>query len=224
MEKGLLAMALSVAIVFQGVGIPTKAHAAVCSVHGGQSGSLKYSSQLTTVSATVCGDQIWKLLGKPRKPTKPVRPTKPKKYAHNFTVVPDRPQISATEKLLVGEPGTFSGLSTRHIRNRMLFWYPSQVKFSPREFRWIFGDGATAMGKNTSHAWSSSGLFTIRLTVGFSVKYRIIGRTNWVQIPGLVYASSMAKVVTVGTQPDKPGGRVELVHWLCTQKANAIGC
>ena len=224
MEKGLIAAALSLAIIFQGVAVPSKAHAAVCSVAGGQSGRLKYSSQLNSVSATVCGNQIWKLLGKPKKPTKPVKPSKPKKYANNFTVIPDRPRITGPRELKPGESGYFNGLSVSHLRNRLLFWYPSQVRFSPRTFDWNFGDGNVGAGKTALHSWARSGEYSVKLRVGFAVKYRIIGHSGWVVMPGLVYATSVPAIVKVGWTGARPGGPVVLVHWTCDQKPTAIGC
>lgn len=224
MEKGLVAAALSLAIVFQGVSIPTKAHAAVCSVAGGSSGRLKYSSQLNSVSATVCGNQIWKLVGKPKKPVKPTKPIKPRKYANNFTVIPDRPRISGPSNLKPFEHGAFSGLSVRHLRNRFLFWYPSQVRFSPREFTWSFGDGATAIGRDVVHDWTKPGSYSVKVVVGFAVKYRIIGHSGWIVMPGLVYAASPPVLVRVGLPGASSGGRVVLVHWQCDQKPTALGC
>jgi hypothetical protein len=224
MNKALAALAISMAIVFP-VGVnPIPAHAATCAVQGGQSGRLKYSSQTSTISATVCGNQIWKLIGKPKKPSKPIRPSKPRKYANNFTVVPDRPSISGPKELKVSEAGAFLANSVRHTRNRLLFWYPSQVRFSPKVFSWSFGDRKVGNGQTIQHDWQKIGTYQLKLLVGFSVKYRIIGHSGWITMPGLVYSSSAPLAVQVGAKRVSNSQKVFLVHWRCTEKPNAIGC
>ena len=227
MLKSLAAVVLCLALIFPGSGSLNlaPAQAATCAVKGGQSGRLKYSGQLTTVSATVCGDQLWKLIGKPRKPRKPTKPTKPVKYDHQFTVVPDRPtfSLSATE-VSISEPVTVNSLAVRHLRNRMLLWYPAQVRFKPMTYRWVFGDSTIGVNSAESHAWSLSGKYSVRVAVGYSVKYRIIGKSSWVVLPGLVYAYSSPKLVTVGVKAKNEPGLVTLVHWNCLQRPNAPGC
>lgn len=224
MIKGLLAATLSLAIVFQAPWLEAPAKAAVCTVAGGQSGSLKYSGQLSTISATVCGNQIWKLLGKPKKPTKPVKPSKPRKYAHDFTVTPDRPQISGMKNLSVNETDQLEALTKKHTRNRMLFWYPAQVKFTPKNFLWNFGDGTSSTVHSPTHVWLKKGAYGVTLKVGFAVKYRIIGRSSWISLAGYVYSKSYPLTVTVGENPSKYPGNVVLVHWLCNEKPEARGC
>lgn len=215
---------ISFAIIFQVVDKPSTALAASCSVSGGQSGSLKYSGKVTPVSATVCGDQIWKLLGKPKKPAKPTKPTKPRKYSNNFTVVPDKPKISGESNLGAGELAEFSSSAKPHVRNGLLFWYPSQVRFTPKTYTWSFGDGLLAQDVHPKHSWVTKGTYNVKVVVGYTVKYRIIGRTQWVSLAGLVFASSAPFTVTVGASAEQNFSKVVLVHWTCYQKPSAQGC
>lgn len=227
MIKELTAAVISLAIVFQVVDKSEPAQAVTCSVSGGQSERLKYSGQVTPVSATVCGNQIWKLIGKPKKPTKPVKPvkpTKPKKYANNFTVIPDRPKIEGSQNVTLGSSADFRAVAITHTRNRLLFWYPSQVQFTPKTFSWSFGDGQISNESSTAHSWISKGAFLVKLLVGYSVKYRIIGHSKWVSLNGLVYAASLPLPVNVGVTLPQSSGKVVLVHWRCDQKPNALGC
>ena len=224
MIKGIVAILISFAIIFPVVDKPSTAQAASCSVSGGQSGSLKYSGQVTPVSATVCGNQIWKLLGKPKKPSKPVKPSKPRKYSNNFTVIPDKPKVSGQPNLAAGELGEFLSSAKSHVRNRLLFWYPSQVRFTPKTYAWSFGDGQLAQIAKPSHSWATKGTYKVKVVVGYSVKYRIIGRSNWVSLAGLVFASSSPFTVTVGASMAQNSSKVVLVHWTCDQKPSAKGC
>ncbi|MFM5951283.1 MAG: PKD domain-containing protein [Micrococcales bacterium] len=227
MLKALTAVGLSLALLFQLPIEATPAHAVTCATPGGQSGRLKYSGQISPISATVCGNQIWKLIGKPKKPTKPAKPVnpgKPKKYANKFTVTPDRPGIGGTAVLKVGEIGEFGAIAKRHIRNRLLFWYPAQVRFVPKTYLWNFGDGGSSGSNLVEHSWLKPGTYTMSLTVGFTVKYRIIGHSTWVPLSGLVFAKSTPWNVQVGSGVKQSGTSVVLVHWLCTQKPMAVGC
>ncbi|MEN9992823.1 MAG: hypothetical protein RLY83_393 [Actinomycetota bacterium] len=224
MIKAMTAVALSLAIFFQMGARAEPVQAATCSIAGGQSGRLKYSGQLSTVSATVCGNQIWKIIGKPTRPVRPVKPGKPRKYANNFTVIPDKPKVAGAQTVAVGEVVNLSAITKRHIRNRMLFWYPSQVRFTPKTFAWNFGDGSVGAGIEPAHAWKSKGTYNVKLVVGFAVKYRIIGRSGWIALNGLVFASSAPFVLNVGEMSRPVGGNVVLVHWSCDQKPFALGC
>jgi hypothetical protein len=224
MIKGLVATMISFAIFFQLVDTPSAAQAASCSSSGRQSGSLKHSGQVTPVSATVCGNQLWKLLGKPKKPVKPVKSTKPRKYSNNFTVVPDKPKISGQSNLGAGELNEFSSSAKRHVRNRLLFWYPSQVRFTPKAYTWSFGDGQLSLDARPTHSWATKGNYKVKLVVGYSVKYRIVGRSKWVSLAGLVFASSAPFTVTVGASAEQSSSKVLLVHWTCDQKPTAQGC
>ena len=224
MMKSVAGVLLSFAIIFPSVQQPEPAHAVTCSVAGGQSGRLKYSGQVSKVSATVCGNQIWKLLGKPKKPVKKVWTGKPRKYANMFTVVPDRPRVSGSTNLAVGQIAHFSAQAVRHTKNRLLFWYPSQVRFTPRTFDWTFGDTTIGNNQLISHAWSTKGAYPVRVLVGYSVRYRIIGHSVWLTLPGLVYSTSPPMVVNVGDDSTLNSSKVVLVHWNCIEKPAAPGC
>ena len=226
MLKSVSVGIICLALVFPGPHAPIEsAQAATCQVKGGQSGRLKYSGQLSPISATVCGDQIWKLIGKPRKPVKRTKQYKPVKYDHQFTVVPDRPTFSlSSTSLAVGEPVTVTSLAVRHLRNRRLLWYPAQVRFKPTTYRWSFGDAMFGTAATETHTWTHAGKYSVRIMVGYSVKYRVIGKSTWVTLPGLVFAYSSPKLVTVGGLPSSGEGSVMLVRWNCNQRPSAAGC
>jgi hypothetical protein len=229
MFKGLASILLSMAIVFQGVIHAPPAHAAGCSKTGSQSGLLKHSGLVIGNTAKVCGRELWKLLPKPKIPTKPVVRKTPAKKVHwknEFSVTPDQPRIKlgGSVDLTLGNSLVLSALAIPHTRNRMLLWYPAQVRFKPVSYLWNFGDGQTSTDRDVSHIWSQPGTFTVRLAVNYSVKYRITGKSAWVLLPGQIVANSLPAVVNVGQKSLKSSGLVSLVHWTCLQKPTAIGC
>jgi hypothetical protein len=197
-------------------------------VAGGQSGSLKYSGQVGNVSAKVCGNEIWKLLPKPKKPIKKKpsnTPTKRINWKNEFSVSPNAPSIEPISQgvLQVGEAIDFTAKARVHIKNRLLLWYPSQVRFQPVAYFWTFDDGTDSGSALVSHSWARSGIYQVKLSVRYSVKYRIIGKSGWMVLPGLITSNALPRRVQVGPgTASKP--RVVLVHWNCLQRIQAVGC
>jgi hypothetical protein len=226
MFKVFISGLISLGLVFQFSSAPIPALAATCKTSGGQSGSLKHSGQTNGVSAKVCGNEIWKLLGKPKPVKKPTKPRKPVSWKNEFTVTPDKPRIAPIQEtnVSVGEVVDFSALAVGHTRNRMLLWYPAQVKFTPKTSSWDFADGSIATGFKVAHGFSSSGDYKVRLKVSYAVKYRIIGRSVWVNLPGGVTSFSNPITIRVGEKIPNARGSVSLVHWNCLEKPSALGC
>jgi hypothetical protein len=226
MFKVFISCVVSLGLIFQVTPATVPAFAATCKTSGGQSGTLKHSGQTNGTSAKVCGNEIWKLLGKPKVVKKPTKPRKPVSWKNEFTVTPDKPKIAPlnTTDISVGEVIEFSAIAVGHTRNRMLLWYPAQVKFTPQSSTWDLGDGSSANGFKVSHEFSSVGEYQVKLKVFYSVKYRIIGRSVWVNLPGGVTAFSRPVSIRVGDKPPPPNGSVSLVHWNCIQKPLALGC
>lgn len=271
MIKGLVSAALSLAILFQGVEVPTHAYAAaVCTVVGGKTGTLKYSGQVTTTSAKICGSSVLKKVTVVKKVVKTVVAAKPvtrvtvaiaaakkkaaaakkiaaakkatvakpavitsttttpkvttTKLATDFTVSPNRPSViyAGSGSLSVGESATFSSSALSHTRSSYLLGYPTQVNFTPEKVTWNFG----GEGNSATHRWSTPGTYQVTVTASYSVRYRIVGKTDWVSLPGMISSTSTPITITVGGDEVSPTvpGNVLLVHWNCTQKQSAIGC
>lgn len=229
MPKVIIAFVVSLALVFPGFQQPTNAYAAGCSVSGGQSGRLKHSGQVTSVQAKVCGKEIWRIIGKPKKPVKPIvrtKPTKPIKWNNEFSVIPNRPKIgfSKSTNIRPNEPVNLTSVAVRHVRNRMLLWYPTQVSFRPVHSRWSFSDGVAAEGNAITRSWLKDGSYRVQLTVDYAVRYRITGRSGWITLPGKVTAKSAPIDFLVSQVSDQRQGKVVLVHWNCIQKPVSPSC
>lgn len=229
MFKAVITFVISLALVFPGFQPDPSALAAGCSVSGGQSGRLKHSGQVSGSEAKVCGKEIWRLIGKPRltvKPVKPKTPSKPIRWKNEFSVAPDRPRIvsSHSQKLALNEPVVLDSSAVRHVRNRMLLWYPTQVRFKPVASHWLFPDGSETAGTSISKSWALPGSYKVSLTVDYSVKYRILGRSDWVVLPGTVAAKATPVTFTVSAEVMASSRKVVLVHWNCLQKPMELGC
>jgi hypothetical protein len=229
MIKGFASAVISMALVFQGINITQPAQAASCSSVGGQAGRLKHSGLVSGNAAKVCGREIWKLVGAPKPLKKPVVHKSPAKKVHwknEFSVTPDRPRLAVAGEtnLSVGHSVLLSSLAKKHQRNRMLLWYPTQVRFKPLKTTWNFGDGETSAAPVVAHSWSKPGFYEVTLAVEYSVKYRIVGKSDWVLLPGTVRGVSTPRTFHVGEATRQTDSRVTLVHWNCIQKLSAFGC
>jgi len=229
MFKGLFSLSLCLAIVFQGSPALPAAEAASCSKVGAQSGRLKHSGVVSSDSAKVCGKELWRLLPKPVKPVKPIvtkRPVKRVHWKNEFSVTPDRPKIGHPMdlSLQVGEEIVLNSLAISHTRNRMLLWYPTQVRFRPVSASWHLADGSEVVGEKFRQSWTTPGTYEVRLRVSYSVKYRILGKSEWFELSGEISRTSSPISITVGKAEKTAFRLVRLVHWDCFQKPSAIGC
>lgn len=228
MLKPWLALTLCLAVFFPVFESSSAVQAATCKVVGGQSGSLKYSGQVGSVSAKVCGNEIWKLLPKPKKPIKRKPSTNPPKkinWKNEFSVSPKAPSIRRMSQgvLQIGETVDLAAIAKIHSKNRLLLWYPSQVSFHPVSYFWTFDDGSDSGSSLVAHSWTRSGIYQVKLSVKYSVDYRIIGKSGWIALPGLITSYAVPLTVQVGAvSANKP--RVVLVHWNCLERIQAVGC
>jgi len=222
MVRRFLAFTACFAILFPSPYSSPPAHAA-CAVSGGSSSRVKYSGSLSSYSATVCGEAIWKIIPRPSKPVTGKTPTR--KWNNKIVVVPDRPVAKVSlSRLSPNQPATFQAISIRHTRNRLLLWFPAQVRFYPRTYSWSFGDGTTASSVESQHWFGKRGTFSASVKVGFSVRYRIIGQSGWVALPGLVFRKSLPIVVNVSSLPAPSTKLPRLVHFECRAGVQIIGC
>ncbi len=82
---------------------------------------------------------------------------------------------------------------------------PFQVSFSdastntPTAWAWDFGDNSTSIGKNSSHTYTASGTYTVKLMVANTAGNNTITRTN--------YITSNPKIYTI-TSSAGPGGLI----------------
>jgi hypothetical protein len=120
------------------------------------------------------------------------------------------------------------------IQNGTLLGQPAQVRFTPSAFHWDYGDGTTRTSDDggstwaqlgipefsptsTSHAYLSSGSFTVHVSTTYTAEYRF-ANLPWQAIPGSLNESAPEFVVVVGT------AKTVLVDQDCLANPNGPGC
>ena len=102
--------------------------------------------------------------------------------------------------MVTGLDTNFFSAATTHVVDGELLGAPAAVRFTPRSFTFDYGDGGsarTATGGGswaslglaefdptpTSHIYTTSGTFTIDISVAFGAEYTLDGQ-NWTAIAG----------------------------------------
>lgn len=131
------------------------------------------------------------------------------------------------------ESNMIAGTST-HVVAGSLLGVAAEVRFTPANFEFTYGDGASRTAPSagsswaslgvseftptaTSHAYSRAGSFQAGVRVGFSLEYRW-GFGSWNSIDGLAYSSAPAHVVLAQNAANV------LVTQSCHQGISAPGC
>lgn len=73
-------------------------------------------------------------------------------FKRAFTPVMVNSVTCPSQNLTVGQSGTFTATTNDAVASQ------------PVEYRWDFGDGATAMGQSASHSYSQAGTYTVTFT------------------------------------------------------------
>jgi hypothetical protein len=134
--------------------------------------------------------------------------------------------------LLVGELATFASSAVQHYRTGTLLNLPTEVRFTPINVSWDFGDGTTASGSETDHEFQAPGAHQVQLRVVYAVSYRIKGSQAWLAEPDTITMSDVLSVsVSASGTPSVPrvtdsasSKRVLLVGEDCISKPVAFGC
>lgn len=135
--------------------------------------------------------------------------------------------------MIVGLSTNFYAHASRHIKEGTLLGGPASVRFTPAQYSWDYGDGATrttstpgdtwaALGiaefdaTQTSHIYHAPGYYVIELTIGYAPEYRLGASETWIPVRGLVWgpanpleavAARSAKTVLVEEECNaNPGG------------------
>ena len=116
---------------------------------------------------------------------------------------------------VTGLPTNFWAEAGAQVHLGTLLDRPASVRFTPRTYRWTFGDGASAVipvrGASwrasgveefaptpTSHIYRALGTFTVNLTIEFGAEYRF-DDGPWTSVSGVIRLPANSLSATVGT-------------------------
>lgn len=137
--------------------------------------------------------------------------------------------VSPSNNLSAGELATFFSDPKVHYRLGSILGKSAEVRFTPVQTNWAFGDGSVAQGDQAAHSFVS-GNFDVEVTITYSVSYRLSGQLGWVGDPGLIEmpATVLVSVSDGGSQaPMQPEPRARvpyLVSANCLANFSAVGC
>ncbi|MFU8947176.1 hypothetical protein ACLRGF_10650 [Mycetocola zhadangensis] len=136
--------------------------------------------------------------------------------------------------LLIGLPANFIADTSQHTQGGTLFDVPIEVRFTPSGYNWSWGDGSssrtTVPGATwaelglpefsttpTSHVFAETGIYSVTVTVAFTVEYRAVGG-SWISIAGTLSAPAVTIAALAGD------AKTVLVDKECTRNPSGPGC
>ena len=129
----------------------------------------------------------------------------------------------------VGEVVLVQVSAVRHFRTASLLGREAEVRFTPAETAWVFGDGAGALGSEARPSYERSGKYLLSVKVSYFAEYRFAGEAKWQESGTIVVRDSIE--ISVGQAPESAEvpisgspNRVLLVAKNCSGRENAFGC
>lgn len=135
----------------------------------------------------------------------------------------------AKDAVSVGEEIAFWAPNSIHYKSGSLLGKLTDVRFSPINTSWVFGDGDSDEGEAVAHGFSAPGFFDVVASVRYAVDYQISGASGWVYSGEIVVSDSLSmpvqKVEQSVNQPRTPPAKViRLVGENCLGRHNVFGC
>jgi hypothetical protein len=131
-----------------------------------------------------------------------------------FHPTPGTDHMEPNGWMVVGLDTNFYAVAVAQVREGQLLGRSASVRFTPRNYRWTYGDGTSATRATrgstwaaqgmaefdptpTSHVYRAKGTYTIDLTIGFGAEYRYDGG-SWIPIAGTLAVPANRLVATAG--------------------------
>lgn len=149
----------------------------------------------------------------------------------NFSPDEASAAVSPSSDLSVGELATFYSDPKVHYRLGAVLGHAAEVRFSPVQTTWQFGDGLSGSGAQATHSFGS-GNFDVRVTITYAVFYRLVGQLAWILDPGQIQMPAVVQV-SVGdssnwSPPEEgplPASKLPyLVSANCLANTSSVGC
>lgn len=151
-----------------------------------------------------------------------------------FRPTPGRQQMEPDGWTVAGLDTNFFAITEPHVVTGTLLGRPADVRFTPVNFHWTYGDGTAAVKPTkggtwaalgiaefdptpTSHVYEQLGDYTITLSITFAAEYRFAGGA-WRPVVGTITLPANNLYMRVGT------AHTVLVEHDCTQNPSGPGC
>lgn len=139
--------------------------------------------------------------------------------------------VSPSSQLTAGELATFHSDPKVHYRLGAVLGRSAEVRFSPVQTTWQFGDGTEGSGAQATHSFNA-GNFAVEVTITYSVSYRFAGQATWVLDPGQIEMPAFVQVsvgdFTNWSQPEAQTRTVSKLSYLvsanCLANTSSVGC
>lgn len=136
--------------------------------------------------------------------------------------------------VIIGLDTNFFATGGTQVKDGTLLGQPASVRFTPRTWHWVYGDGSSAAAGTpggtwaaqgipefdptaTSHIYRAAGTYYIDLTIDYTAEYRFAG-TQWIGIAGILPVPANRLVATAGD------AKTVLVERECTVNPAGPGC
>ncbi len=152
----------------------------------------------------------------------------------SFTPTPGTDHMQPNGWSVVGVSTNFYAVVSTQVQDGELLGKPASVRFTPKAFRWDYGDGISATRSTkgatwlaqgitefdptpTSHIYRAKGSYTITLTIDFGAEYRYAGG-DWVAVAGTLPVPANPLTTTAGD------AKTVLVSKDCLANPSGPGC
>lgn len=218
-------IALVFAIAFTSLS-PSNAHAALNCDRTGEQSALHYGSQVEGKNVRVCAEYWLQFAPTPTRTTPKKTTAVPwKPLPTSLVVRPAAPRIIRSQfgAALSNQLLNFSTSALVHSRQGFLMGYRTEIRFRPLGVKWVLSDGTVSTTRALTHAFQSPGLYRIRASVRYAVKFRFLGGTDWIKEPRTIELSAPSILVRVAASPVLKRRPVLVLH-NCREVPAALGC
>jgi hypothetical protein len=223
MIRGILALVFAIAFTSLA---PANAHAAPNCDRTGEASALHYGSKVEGQNVRVCAEYWLQFIPAPSKPAaKKTNPIPWKPLPTSLVVTPASPRIIRKEfgAAQFGQLLHFDTSALTHSRQGYLMGYRTEIRFRPISVTWSVSDGTSLSGLSLDHTFLKPGLYRIRASVRYAVKFRFIGGTDWIREPRRIDLKAAPVLVRVVSSPVR-SKRPVLVYHSCREAPMALGC
>lgn len=135
--------------------------------------------------------------------------------------------VFPSKVLTIGQTASFTSNPVDHFSIATVLGRQAEVHFVPVSSSWDFSDLVISLGATTSRSFSKPGKILATAAVEYEVSYRILGDSNWEQIPGSLVVKSNTLEVSVGAFNFKGSNAQQgalLVGENCLRRPLVFGC